>query len=303
MKFITAKSLNNDSMRIYISESSSSENAKGVIHIYHGLAEHFGRYTETRKHFNSLGYHVVGIDHRGHGHWINSGALPGYFSDNDGWNVVLNDMEASFKTIESHYDNLPHYILAHSMGSWLTLSFLQRDINPTKVILSASSKLSTSLLGIQKLLIKCIKLFKGGKSPSGMSNILTTEKFNSFFKPNRTTHDWLSSNDSSVDEYIDSPLCGFIPTNQMYEDIADGVITTFSTEQMKLLNPDLPILLIAGTEDPVGDQGKGVEALFSFLNEYVHSVEIVLLEGFRHEILNEVDKNKTYEEIIRFIQK
>jgi alpha-beta hydrolase superfamily lysophospholipase len=72
---------------------------------------------------------------------------------------------------------------------------------------------------------------------------------------------------------------------------------------MKLLNPDLPILLIAGTEDPVGDQGKGVEALFSFLNEYVHSVEIVLLEGFRHEILNEVDKNKTYEEIIRFIQK
>ena len=76
MKFITAQTLTNDSIKIFISESTSPNTPKGVIHIYHGLAEHFGRYKETTNYFNSIGYHVVGIDHRGHGHWIEAGATP-----------------------------------------------------------------------------------------------------------------------------------------------------------------------------------------------------------------------------------
>ena len=139
MKFITVETLNNNSLKIFISESNASNGPKGVVHIYHGLAEHFGRYNETAKYFNSIGYHVVGIDHIGHGNWIESGALPGFFAENNGWDYVVDNMETSFKEVQKKYINLPHYILGHSMGTWLTLSLLQRDIYPTKVILSASS--------------------------------------------------------------------------------------------------------------------------------------------------------------------
>ena len=140
MKFITVETLNNNSLKIFISESNASNGPKGVVHIYHGLAEHFGRYNETAKYFNSIGYHVVGIDHIGHGNWIESGALPGFFAEHNGWDYVVDNMETSFKELQKTYIDLPHYILGHSMGTWLTLSLLQRDIYPTKVILSASSK-------------------------------------------------------------------------------------------------------------------------------------------------------------------
>lgn len=301
MKFITVQSLNNDSMKVFISESSSSSKVRGVIHIYHGLAEYFGRYKETVTVLNALGFHVIGIDHRGHGNWIESGSLPGYFAKKNGWNLVVEDMKVSFQHIQSLYKDIPHYILAHSMGTWLTLSLLQTGISPSKVILSASSKLSTKLLFLQKSIINIIKFFRGGKSKSYFSDFLTTKQFNSAFKPNRTSHDWLSRDNKSVDEYVESSLCGFVASNQLYLDLANGVINTFKNEEMLKIPNDIPILLIAGTKDPVGENGEGVKALEKFLNKYLNSVSMILLSGLRHEILNEIEKDQAINEIINFI--
>lgn len=302
MKFITAQNSNNESVKIYISEASDSLTPNGVIHIYHGLAEYFGRYEHTTKFFNSIGYHVVGIDHRGHGNWIKSGKIPGFFANKDGWSVVIDDMQLSFETIQDQYSEIPHFILAHSMGTWLTIALLQRGISPYKVILSASSKLSVSKLFLQKLIIKLIKFFKGPKAKSYFSDTLTTKQFNAQFKPNRTTHDWLSRNHESVDEYIANPLCGFIPTNQMYEDLASGVIESFKHKQMQKLNQDIPVLLIAGSEDPVGENGKGVSELKIFLNKYIRSIKLILLPKFRHEILNEIDREIPQNHIVTFLE-
>ena len=301
MKFITAQNSNNESVKIFISESSDLSNPKGVIHIYHGLAEYFGRYKHTAQFFNSIGYHVVGINHRGHGDWVESGNIPGFFANKDGWNVVVDDMKLSFKTIQEQYSDIPHFILAHSMGSWLTIALLQRGISPHKVILSASSKLSVSKLFLQKLIIKLIKLIKGSKEKSYFSDTLTTKQFNAQFKPNRTTHDWLSSNHESVDEYISNPLCGFIPTNQMYDDLAGGVIKAFSHEKMSELDINLPILLIAGSEDPVGENGKGVKELKLFLSKYNKSVQLELFPKLRHEILNETNNEQVFKSIVKFL--
>ncbi len=154
---------------------------------------------------------------------------------------------------------------------------------------------------LQKLIIKIIKFFKGPKSQSHFSDLLTTQQFNSQFKPNRTTHDWLSSNHESVDAYINNPLCGFIPTNQLYEDLADGVIESFSHKKMLSIDKNLSILLIAGTQDPVGESGRGVEALYKFLGKYNKSVKLVLLPELRHEILNEIKKEQALSKISEFL--
>jgi alpha-beta hydrolase superfamily lysophospholipase len=64
---------------------------------------------------------------------------------------------------------------------------------------------------------------------------------------------------------------------------------------------DIPILLIAGTKDPVGENGEGVKALEKFLNKYLNSISMILLSGLRHEILNEIEKDQAINEIINFI--
>ena len=108
-------------------------------------------------------------------------------------------------------------------------------------------------------------------------------------------------NHESVDAYIKDPLCGFVPTNQMYEDLAGGVIKAFSQKQMQAMDSNLPILLIAGTKDPVGENGKGVEALNTFLTKYNQSVQLVLLPELRHEILNEIKKDQALSSIVKFL--
>ena len=87
----------------------------------------------------------------------------------------------------------------------------------------------------------------------------------------------------------------------MYEDLASGVIKAFSHQQMLTIDNNLPILLIAGSKDPVGENGKGVENLHTFLGQYNKSVELVLLSESRHEILNEIKNDSAFTNIIKFL--
>ena len=71
----------------YLSDIS---NPKGIIHICHGMAEHIKRYKWLINKLNKDGFHVISIDHRGHGNRIKN-SLKGYFSDKNGWIHVVED--------------------------------------------------------------------------------------------------------------------------------------------------------------------------------------------------------------------
>lgn len=65
---------------------------------------------------------------------------------------------------------------------------------------------------------------------------------------------------------------------------------------------ELPILFVAGAEDPVGDYGKGVEKAYrSFKDIGMKNVEMKLYAGDRHELLNESDREKVYEDIYQWV--
>ena len=77
---------------IYKYLSSTSE-AKGIVHISHGKAEHIGRYKWLISMLNEDGYHVISIDHRGHGNRINNKRSIGIFSNSLGWKKVVMDLK------------------------------------------------------------------------------------------------------------------------------------------------------------------------------------------------------------------
>ena len=67
---------------------------------------------------------------------------------------------------------------------------------------------------------------------------------------------------------------------------------------------DLPIIFLAGNDDPVGNYGKGVtKAYETFKSKGVKDVSIKLYPTDRHEILNELDKEQVYEDVYEFIDK
>ena len=249
-----------DKSYLYVHLSNMSQ-PKGIVHICHGKAEHIGRYKWLTSKLNNDGYHVISIDHRGHGKRIHNPKDRGKFSDDDnGWNNVVNDFHLLINDTKKSFPDLKQFVFAHSMGSWIALSLLKKELIIDGLILSASAKYPQFLITLQKLIIKIDIFFNGRNKLNNIMERLTTKRFNSNFKPNRTEFDWVSDDEESVDNYIEDDLCGFKVTNGLWLDMVEGIESTFKDENYISNNKNLRILLVAGSKDPVGDNGKGVES-------------------------------------------
>ena len=93
------------------------ENAKGVVLIVHGLAEHLGRYDLVTQELNGAGYTVYRFDNQGHGR---SGGERGYLDD---FNLFLDDTDILVEKIRAEQYGLPIFMLGHSMGGFITAGY------------------------------------------------------------------------------------------------------------------------------------------------------------------------------------
>ena len=111
------------------SNLSCNENIKGIVHICHGKGEHIGRYSWVINKLNLDGYHVISMDHRGHGKWIQNNHVRGVFSENNGWEVITEDLRKLIVDTKNNYPHLDQYLLAHSMGSWVGLNLIMQNLS------------------------------------------------------------------------------------------------------------------------------------------------------------------------------
>jgi alpha-beta hydrolase superfamily lysophospholipase len=294
-----------DDHRIFLRQwlTASNIQAKGVIHIAHGMAEHSGRYNETATSFARAGYNVVAHDHRGHGHSANKDAL-GLYARKNGWHLLKHDMHNVQSYIANEFSTLPVYILGHSMGSFITMAYLMDNPLPLAgTILSGSNFDDVIKFKVLKTIVKGEKL---RLSPLGKSAIIEHLSFGSFnrpYEPSVTGFDWLSRDPDTVKAYVEDELSGFFCTCQLWDDLLTGLIHISSEKNIKKIPTDLPIYLFAGTDDPVGNYGKGVQRLAQKMLLTGHSnVSCRLYKGGRHEMLNEINKKEVLGHIIHWLK-
>ena len=292
-----------DKSYLYVHLSNMSQ-PKGIVHICHGKAEHIGRYKWLTSKLNNDGYHVISIDHRGHGKRIHNSTDRGKFSDDEnGWDKVVDDFHLLINDTKKSFPDLKQFVFAHSMGSWIALSLLKKELIIDGLILSASAKYPQFLITFQKLIIKIDIFFNGRNKLNNIMERLTTKRFNSNFKPNRTEFDWISDDEDSVDNYIEDDLCGFKVTNGLWLDMVEGIESTFKDENYMSNNKNLRILLVAGSKDPVGDNGKGVERLYTFLKNHFKNLSLFTFGNGRHEIFSDLNKDRRYKLLTDFFDK
>ena len=277
-------------------------NPKGIIHISHGMAEHILRYKWLISRFNDDGYHVIAKDHRGHGLSINDKDVKGFFSDKDGWNKVVSDLETVIADSRNKFPNLDQFLIGHSMGSWLALSLISKGISIKGLILSGSSKVPLFIINAQKLIINSQIIFFGKNSTSKLLDSLTMRSYNKSFAPNRTESDWITTDKESVDDYVEDPLCGFMVTNKLWHDLANGMKSVFNKNNYENSCKQTPIFIISGDKDPVGENGKGVKRLYSFLLDLFPNSSMSLIKDARHEVFSEINKELSYQEVKHFIE-
>ena len=269
---------------------------KAVLQIVHGIAEYIERYDDFAGFLNGLGYVVVAEDHMGHGQTVGTEGTQGYFEG--GWFTAVSDSYALLRKTKAEYPQIPYVLFGHSMGSFMARTIL--EVYPDSGIAAAvicgtgwqPRAILPGAIGICQLACKKV----GEKNTSATLQNMVFGGYNKRVEHPRTEFDWLTRDAKVVDAYIAHPSCGFTATTGLLRDLLTGIRFIEQKQNLAKMNKDLPVLFIAGGDDPVGNYGKGVtRAAEEFRKAGMKHVACRLFPLGRHEILNEINRREVYD--------
>lgn len=276
--------------------------AKGVVQLAHGMAEHSGRYERFARALTDAGYAVWIHDHRGHGE---TGSLPGergYFADSHGWDTAVEDLTTVAEAAREAHPGLPLFFFGHSMGSLLGRDHVTRYGQHLAGAVFSGTSGDQGVLGrLAEAVAKVESRVRGRRATSPLMDKLIFGQFNLGFRPTTTKFDWLSRDAEEVAAYVADPRCGEVSTAGFFADLLGG------TNRLPALAPlvpaDLPVLFVSGDRDPVGGKGgRGVRDVADGLAAAgVRDVTVSLHPEGRHEMLNETNREDVMAEVIAWL--
>lgn len=278
-----------------------------VVQIVHGMAEYYARYYPLAEALNAAGIAAAGHDHLGHGEDTPKERL-GYFADQDGWQMLVDDVHTAHLALKERYRDSRHILLGHSMGSFISREYLLQHQGQgiDGLVLSGTGFMPPALVYPALLLAKTVCALGGATKPSEILHKLAFSKNNRPFRPNRTSFDWGSADEEQVDLYVNDPLCGFMFTGRGMYDLFTGLTQLTRVSRLdEVENKKLPILFISGERDPVG--GKSAQGPKEVAAQYKKTgfsdVTMQLYPQGRHEMFNEVNRDEVVKNLIAWINR
>lgn len=276
---------------------------RAIVQIIHGIAEYIDRYDEFMSFLADNGIIAVGTDHLGHGKSIESEEQTGFFAYDNGWDYAVRDEEVLRLAMHENYPELPIIVFGHSMGSFMARTLLIRYPDAfNAAIISGTGNQGAALVNGGLIMGNLVTGLKGAHHYSKFLNNLAFGSYNKIYENPKTEYDWLSRDETNVQKYIDDPLCGFIPSCSLFRDMMTGVKFITNKKNLTAMNKDMPVYFMSGDMDPVGECGKGVQKAYNnFLEAGMKDVSIKLYQGGRHEMLNEINKDEVYTDILTWL--
>ncbi len=270
-----------DGKKIFLHEWLAVEEPKGVVQIVHGMAEHAARYDAFARFLNEHGYLVVADDHRGHG--LTDRETLGYCKGNM-FADTLRDEAAITDFYRRKYAGLPYFLFGFSYGSFLAQAYLGKYGDKLGgIVIGGSSHKKDFEVYLGSFVAGMGCLF-GAKRPAKLIEKLSFGAYAKKFE----TGQWLSVDLANNLTYEQDPLSGFTCSNRFYKDFFKGLRGLYTAKYSAALPKELPVLLVSGADDPVGNMGKGVKKLAAYYRKQgMKNLRMVLFDNSRHEFLNE----------------
>lgn len=289
--------------KIYARICRPDTQPRAIIQIVHGIAEYIERYDPFISFLAENGFVVVGDDHLGHGKSAASKEDLGFFAEKDGWNCVLKDLDSLRDIIRSDYPDLPYIFFGHSMGSFLTRTYIIN--NPEKydaAILSGTGQQAKPVISSGLALASAIVKMKGPRADGTLLNNIAFGSYCNKIPGSTNQFDWLSRDAENVQKYSADPLCGFVAKASLYKDMMGGIKFVSTQANMDKMSKEQPVYFMSGDMDPVGDYGKGVEKAYKgFCKAGLHDVKMKLYPGGRHEMLNEINREEVFQDVLDWL--
>ncbi len=279
--------------------SWTCEESKANVVIMSGMEEHAMRYDEFARFLNDNGFNVYAIDNFGQG----ANVLP----DQSNLGVVpYSAFRKQVQMVDALVEKLrisarPTFIFAHSMGAILAQDYIQRYTHHVSKVVLCGAMGHNYLVPLGYQLAKLITTSKNRNKKSRVLSALLFGSFNRKIKNKRTKYDWICTRDEVVDKYIEDPLCGYGENNGFCLELLKGMNRLYKKKFLLKIRKDLDIFIIAGKNDPVAGYGKYVKSLEKMYHKLgLTHVGTKIYENSRHELLNDVDKQEVYQDILTF---
>lgn len=254
--------------------------ARAIVQLAHGLGEHARRYDHVAAALNRAGYSVYADDHRGHGvtgaNQVKRGQIKRQGNlGKGGMTATFEEVHQLTEMIRAENPSLPIFLLGHSWGSMLAQRILKTHANEyAGVILSGST------------------LMLPGVVPSAGFNKRWDKE------PNSTGKEWLSRDREVGIRFNADPL--------IFPETAMEVFGFFEVSKLlgipsKKLPNEIPVLLIAGGDDPLGGERGNTLLMNAFRKAGVQDVTLIVYPEARHEVFNELNKEEVIADVIEWL--
>ncbi|MCR5613924.1 alpha/beta fold hydrolase [Treponema sp.] len=296
-----------DGTEVCVNRWIPDDEAKAIIVISHGMAEHSLRYDGTASFFADAGFIVSAHDHRGHGKTaqkqIEKGQPGfGYLADKHGYEKVRDDLLEVIQQVKKDFPGKKVILLGHSFGSFITQSFIENysDQIDACILCGSSGPIPPARLGV--FLSNICYLFGQKKRKNNTLGRMAFAGYNNHIKNAKSDFEWLSRDEQNVQMYIADQWCGFDMTTEFYHEMFRILTHIHKIKNIKKISRDLPIYIMSGKEDPVSSYGKSLENLYNTYKSIgIKSIDMKLYPEDRHEILNEVDKETVISDTLAWI--
>ncbi len=276
---------------------------KATLLVLHGMQEHCGRYADFARFMNRNGFAVLTYDHTGHGKTARSNEDLGFFLGKNPREQVVIDAENMAAYLEHKFPAVPHFVLGHSMGSFITRCLLQVSHQQFDgaIIVGTGGKIKGIKIG--KAIISVLNKIAPRYKSSFINNAFAKVSNSKFKKEeNYNNTNWLSVNKENRQAFLDDGLCGVPFSYNGFHTLISLNIDATKRDWAKGIMRKFPMLFLSGEDDPIGDFSKGVlQTVGNLKKDGFQDVSVKIYPGMRHEILNETIKEEVFNDVVNWI--
>lgn len=276
---------------------------KAIIQLCHGMCEYVLRYEPLARALCSKGFIFCGNDHLGHGYTAESEEDLGFTAVGGGGAFLVKDAHTLTEIMKAEYPNLPVVLMGHSMGSFVARLYMEHYADDITAAILSGTGGPEAPASLGKKLAQIVIVKEGERSRSALLDKLAFGSYNKKFKKETIPHAWLTRDEEVRLRYAEDKFCNYKFTARGFYDLFDMLEAVSKKAWAKKIKSDLPILLISGDKDPVGNYGKGVRKVYDRLAEAgVKDVTLRLYVDGRHELFNETNKEVVIKNTVDWIE-
>lgn len=275
---------------------------KAILQITHGMLEYINRYHGFAEYLTEHGFLVVGHDNLGHGESVRTQADWGYIAHKNGSDCMVEDMHQLRTMIQRDSPDIPYFMLGHSMGSYLLRKYITKyNQGLSGVLIVGTGHVENYTIKLAMVLTKFLATVRGWRHRSKfLENIVFSGVYKKFdMNGTAPEHSWLTRDVEIVNCYYKEPRCTFRFTLNGFYSFFETVLYDNQQRNIEKIPKTLPIIILSGDNDPVGDLGVGVKKVYTRLQSFgMTDITCKLYKDYRHEIINEIGKDIVYQDIL-----